>query len=117
MKPKIAIIILIVIVIACGLFMVYLADTMNPVVNDNILNKNINPKANSALDQGQDDNSNNQINDKEQKKLETIKAMEEAEEINSSVISEENTQAIEQRRLETIKAMEEAGKISPSMAK
>ncbi len=115
MKPKTAIIILIIIVTACGLFMVYLFGVMNPVANNNILNKKINSKANSALNQEQSDNPDNQVKDKGQRRLETIKAMEEAEKINPSIIPKENTQAIEQRRLETIKAMEEAEKISPSI--
>ena len=109
MKPKTAIIILIIIVTACGLFMVYLFGVMNPVANNNILNKKINSKANSALNQEQSDNPDNQVKDKGQRRLETIKAMEEAEKINPSIIPKENTQAIEQRRLETIKAMIQNG--------
>ena len=111
MKPKTAIITLIIIVIACGLFMVYLFDVMK-------LEKNY---KNTILKQTENGDEyikeNNQIQDKDQRRLETIKAMEEAEKINPSVIPEENTQAIEQRRLETIKAMEEAEKTNPSMAK
>ncbi|MCK4540154.1 hypothetical protein KAU09_03305 [Candidatus Parcubacteria bacterium] len=120
MKPKTAIIILIIIVIACGLFMVYLFGITNQAGNNTgTLNKNINSEANSALNQYQDDNSDNQVQvkDREQRRLETTKAMEEAEKINPSVIPEENTQAREQRRLETIKAMEEAEKTNPSIVK
>ena len=89
MKPKTAIIILIIIVIACGLFMVYLADVMKLEENNTgILNKNINSKANSALNQDHDDNSDNQVQveAREQRRLETIKAMEEAEKINPSIV-------------------------------
>ena len=103
MKPKITILILIIVVIACGLFMVYLADTMK--LEENYKNTILEQQENNvAHTKSEQDKIKEQAEIAEQERLELLQTLDEKKKNNPDNI---DFAARENIRLELLKSLDD----------